>query len=371
MSKLSFIICVIILIFASSKIKSIDISNELYPTSVGLDFNNNTKEYTLYFQIINPSYLSKNENSSNISKLPTFSLKETGKSFYECYNKLNTITKKRISLRHMQSLILTNNLLDNNEICLNLLLLLIKNPIIPTNLYLYATKENIIDLYNNQNILDESSFFSILNNPQDSNISSFIYPLTLLQATRDILDNNKMFYIPSLFLDDKIENSNNEGKVSNNKVFNINGLYFSTIDLKFKYFDIEQINGFNYIYNNKINALEINDINDKYFIKIHDIKTDIKIKKDKNILSLTFDGIDLICPYNEDINKINDIIIGHIESKLMNLYELGNKNNIDIFHIKDYQYRYKKSPNIYKLEINIKTNFQSIEYYSIMTKVTT
>ena len=367
MNRICKIICLIIIIFASSKIKSIDISNELYPTSLGLDYNKETNLYTLYFQVINPAYLSKNENTGTVSKQSTFSLKETGQSFYDCYNKLNSITKKRISLRHMQSLILSSNVLDNYEITMNLLLLLIKNPIIPTNLYLYGTSEKITEIYNNQNILDESSFFTILNNPQDSNISSFVYPLTLLHATRNILDNKRMIYLPSIYLDNSIENSDDEGKLKDNKVININGIYFSSLNDKLIYQDINKLKGFNYIYNNKINALEINDITDKYFIKIHDIKSNISIYDKKNILDIEMDGIDLICPSNEKFNNIDKIIKEDITNKLINLYNLGIKENIDILHILDYRYRYKKSLNNYPLEINIKTIYQSIDYYSTIT----
>lgn len=367
MNKFAFIISIFIIIFASSNIKSIDISNELYPTSIGVDYDNKNKEYTLYFQIINPAYLSKNENTATTSKQSTFSLKQSGKSFYDCYNTLNSITKKRISLRHMQSLILSDTILDNPHISINLLLLLIKNPIIPTNLYLYSTKDKITNLYNNQNIIDESSFFSLLNNPQDSNISSIIYPLTLLSVTKNILDNNKMFYIPSIYLDDKIENSNNEGEVESNKVINIDGIYFSTINNDFKYIELDKLKGFNYVYNNKINSLEINDINDLYFIKIHSIKSNVQINNNENKLLLKFDGIDLICPYNHNLENIDEIIIKYIKQQLSDLYLLGTNNNIDIFHIKDYQYRYKKSLNNNELNIEIKTNYQSIEYYSMIT----
>ena len=64
MNKIVKIICLIILIFASSKIKSIDISNELYPTSLAFDYDKENDLYTLYFQVINPAFLSKNENSN-------------------------------------------------------------------------------------------------------------------------------------------------------------------------------------------------------------------------------------------------------------------------------------------------------------------
>lgn len=365
MRKLVLIISIIILLFASSKIKSIDISNELYPTSFAFDYDDSTSEYTLFFQIINPSFLSKNENVRPNSKNSTFSIKQKGTSFYDCYNKLNSITKKRISLRHIQSMILTDSILKNEIITHDLLKLLIKNPILPTNIYIYGTSEKVEDLFNNQNILDESSFFTILNNPQDSNIASLIYPNTLLSICKAILDNKKMYYIPSIFLDENIENSDKEGEVSSNKVLNLDGCYFTQLNTyKFIYLPFEDINGFKYLYTKRISSLEIDDIDNKYFIEIHDINSKIKVYDDKNIMHLNLKGIDLICPYNENLNDIDNAIKNHIEKQLIDLYNISIKNNIDMFNINDLRYRHKKSPNITDFSINIETSYQSIQHYS-------
>ncbi len=365
MKKLFLTLSIIILVFASSKITSIDISNELYPTSFAFDYDNKAKEYTLFFQIINPSFLSKNENISPNSKNSTFSIKQNGKSFYDCYNKLNSITKKRISMRHIQSLILTNSILNNEIIVQNLFKLLIKHPILPTNIYVYGTNENIENIFNNQNILDESSFFTILNNPQDSNIASLIYPNTLLSICKSILDNQKMYYIPSIFLDENIESSDKEGEVSNNKILNLDGCYFTQqYTNKFIYFKLNEIVGFKYLYTKKINSLEINDIDCKYFIKIHDINSKIKVYDTYNIIYLNFNGIDLIYPQNENFNNIDNIIKNHIYEQLRDLYNISIRYSIDIFGINDLRYRYKKSLNINDFSLKIETSYQSIQYYS-------
>ena len=365
MRKFNLIISIFIVLFSITKINGIDINNELYPTSLAFDYNNENKELILYFQIINPSFLSKNENVNNFTKNSTFTIKQNGSTFYDCYNKINSITKQRISLRHIQSMILSNNIINNPNLTHNLILLLIKNHTLPSNIYIYATSDNIDDIYNNKNVMDESSYFSLLDNPQDSNIGSIIYPKTLLEAAISILDNQKMYYIPSIYLDENIEAVDGGKK---NKVLNLNGCYFTSFNkYDFIFLKLDKIKGFSYFYSKNIDSLEINSINNKYFLRIHQVNSKISVEKNMNYLSLSLNEIDLLCPLTTNLEKAKKEIHNEIYKDILNLYNLSIEKNIDIFNIKDLRYRYKKSPNLMDLSIKIKTNYQTIQYYSSIT----
>lgn len=268
--------------------------------------------------IININMLIPNENNINES----VTLEQKGTTITEAYNNLYLSTSKKVNLSHLDLLILSNDLNEQDYINIKDFFLSQKDSRNNFNVV-------ILENYSSSNIFKFNTIDInnlILTNSKELGI---VTPKTIDEVIQDILTLNSS-YIPTIKIDNDIEILGYRSIYNNEKLLTK-----------------EESKTFNFITNNiKESNISYKNTN----IKVESNNTSISINK--NVIT-----INIFSTINGDIKSIKD------------MYELILKNNInnyiknnDLTYFYNLVEKYNKTPNNKNLDfsINISTKLNRV-----------
>ncbi len=262
--------------------------------------------------IININMLIPNENNINES----VTLEQKGTTITEAYNNLYLSTSKKVNLSHLDLLILSNDLNEQDYINIKDFFLSQKDSRNNFNVV-------ILENYSSSNIFKFNTIDInnlILTNSKELGI---VTPKTIDEVIQDILTLNSS-YIPTIKIDNDIEILGYRSIYNNEKLLTK-----------------EESKTFNFITNN------IKESNISYK------NTNIKVESNNTSISI-----------NKNVITINifSTISGDIKS-IKNIYELILKNNInnyiknnDLTYFYNLVEKYNKTPNNKNLDFSININ---------------
>ncbi|MDE6655471.1 MAG: hypothetical protein K2J85_00600 [Anaeroplasmataceae bacterium] len=161
--------------------KGYDISKFLFIASVGIEKKED--EYQGYFYLPLSSDIGKTETTENKGKGEY--AKTSGKNIPELFYNLQNGTSMTMNLRHVSSIVLNEDLL-NEEFIIELLDYIKYSLDIDFNCYVFVTKAKMEDLYDFQNPNEESVLNSLLVSTSDaSDLFLVSPPIHFLKFTRE------------------------------------------------------------------------------------------------------------------------------------------------------------------------------------------
>lgn len=295
-------------VFLVSSCMGHDISQILFIASIGIEKKED--KYQGYFYLPLSSDIGKTENSENKGK-GEFA-KTSGKSIPELFYNLQNSTSLIINLKHVSSIVLNKELL--NEKFLNELIEYIKYSLeIDFNCYLFVTSEKMEELYNFQNPNQESVLNSLLVSTSDVNVSFLVTPpIHFLSFTREFYKDRSILF-PMLDLeeiwtiDDKaIKNSHMQGAIYYYKgalkevIKNPSSPYFSTTHQFIDQIDKTSISFKDYKYNLEFKEVLRMKVSFSYEI----YKTENSISEEK-VKSFVFDRIKSYIESFQEMDPLN------------------------------------------------------------------
>lgn len=342
MKKFLFIIITVtsFIPFAINKKDYKDITKIIYVSSIGIDYDLETKEYNLHFYILNYLNLTNAKiSSSNIDDL-AYTMKTSSTDFYKAFTDIESLTNVNVSMSHLKTVILTNNFINKNNL-LKFYNLIRANQKIYPNFYLFTTSSKLDDIFNIKNFSDVSAYHTLLVSP------TTIYQKQLISFnvfTNIILFDNYTILIPNLKLNKDILSKQDQ----NFYTLKVNGC--SYLDSTFK---LITYTSDEFLYQRWLFKLE-----DIYFkIKDYDIylksgKYNVKFKNNKYIIKYKLSAVLTLNPYNEKVidieKKLAECIKKEIYLMLLKLYD----KEIDAYNLK-YKYKLLKI-NIEDIQIEVK-----------------
>lgn len=322
---MKIIIFIIISILLSS-CSTFDISKTLFIASVGIDIIDD--KYVGYFYL--PLSSDIGSSDSNVNKGQGHYAKTKGKNIYELFYNLENSSSLTINLKHISSIVLNKNLLNDKFI--EELLNYIKYSLnIDFNFYIFITKEQLEDIYSFKNPNQESVLNSLLVSTGDAENNYLVTkPIHFLTFVREYY-NNRSIFLPLLDLEEIWNiDSNYE------KNFHIqSGIYYYKNNIK------EVIKNHSSPYLNSVKSfydmIEDNVIYfKKYKFKINYKKEEINIYYNYQI-------------YNQ--KKLKEEDISNLISNRIKDY-LKEYENMDPLNLNYYSYIYNKKLSYENIKIN-------------------
>ncbi|MCM1131183.1 MAG: hypothetical protein NC310_06230 [Roseburia sp.] len=197
MKKILFFTSVFLCLILLSSCNSYDISKILFIASVGIEKKED--EYQGYFYLPLSSDIGKAENTENKGK-GEFA-KTSGKNIPELFYNLQNSTSFITNLKHVSSIVLNKELL-NEEFIVDLLDYVKYSLDIDFNCYLFVTKAKMDELYDFQNPNQESVLNSLLVSTSDVDNSFLVSPpIHFLKFTREFYKDRSIL-IPMLDIEE-------------------------------------------------------------------------------------------------------------------------------------------------------------------------
>ena len=327
MKKLSFLIILIILIFLTTSCYDYQEPNNItIATALAIDYKDNN-----YITTIEIASTKEQDNHS-------YTITSTGKDIKETIENLKQTLPKKLSLSHLEIIIISDNLARNG--ILPLATYFLNTPEITTNFYLVISLNNspqeILENKNDAYPINSIAIKYLLQNKNISTKEQFDYQISY------ILDDTKNITIPTITLKD------------NN--IKLNNLALFQEDKLITYLNEEETNLTYLLTNNSPNyQITINNTN----LTITSSKTKINFKNNTYNITLKLNAIiedyqkeiSLNQLKNDTLNQLNHNLINYLEKLKQNNYDiLGLKKINKLNHIQDFN-------NINKnININIKLN---------------
>jgi len=357
----------IVFLLLSGCWSSMDIQNQHYVTSLGVDYDGET--YTLYAQII---------RFENVAGLEGQGAKSQGNNTYVGIGKGNTLNtavdalynsaQVRIDWGQTKAVVTTFRTLQllDGEFAGHIY----RYPENRYNTWLYVTEEPIDEIFLSNSFYDRPSIYSILHKPMSSyKQHSAVPPIEMFKFLSAENEPDRIIIIPVIGFDQKQWKTNEEQL----KLLTITGAYFESYNDVKKNFPIEQIKGMRWIDERLLRTmLVVKDGVKNYAVLTIDYS---KVRKKAKLVNgevkftikATYRG-----SMNEYINQIEyhkmiEIAREEIKKEIIEVYELGVKEQVDFFELM-HTFRLKH-PAEWKRMTNYGQKFildeQSIEHIDI------
>lgn len=302
------------------------IDQTLFVDSIGLDYNQKDDKYIIYYHIASSKTLLTNQMGGSSSETIYSIGKVEANGIYEGFDKIVKNSIKNVTLTHVQSIILSFNFINLDN--LDKLCTMIKTyDYISPNFYVFATQSNLDEIYSLKNPENISPFFSLITG------NDFVTAYDLTYFTELARSMYEKYIITKLIVIESRDDiwQNNDEKITS--VAPIGNLYINKDDKKL-FLKNEDFKALSIINHESISTIVNNDIN----YLMHNNK--IKIKENNNKFIITIKGT--FYTTNIDVNnreEIRENFIKYIENEFIDLIEYSKKYNFDILNLENVLYR--------------------------------
>ena len=186
-----------------------NITQLTFVNSIGIDYNEETKEYTMYFFILNNYTIAQTGNSASFTNTHAYTTKASDKEILLAENKIRDNSNTKFDLSHVRSFVIKTSFFKNDNI------LKLINYIKNSNKYspsfeIYTTDDSLDELYKLENFSEVSGYYTILVNTQnnipvkhvtysdlcnDIYIKDYVVPYQKLKINKGIITDSEKEYI--------------------------------------------------------------------------------------------------------------------------------------------------------------------------------
>lgn len=324
------IIILFIFIFLTGCNSADSISDTLFVNTVGIDYNNETNEYHVYYHMTNPNTLTTAALGGS-SEENTFSIAQAkGETIFKAMQTISANSNKKIKLTHVQTYLFTLDFINFDN-------LKSFHEFIKTSPYLYsdfrilATDSKLSDILQISDIEEESPYYSLI---VSSNDAEEIYKMTsIISFSRGI---NEKYYGINLPL---IRHSKDIWSSQENEIYSLSIVGSVFVNQNDDLLILEEKDyPIMFLIKTKKNAIvTIKDY--QYFMTKHSYK--VKHIKDNNFL-IKINVVAYITKFTDTLENPKELFIKEMEDSLTNIINKSKENNIDLFSIQEILYRKNK-----------------------------
>ncbi|MGF2614321.1 Ger(x)C family spore germination protein [Rossellomorea vietnamensis] len=347
MRKLKIFLTVLLAVFSLSGCSSLkNIQDLTYIVSMGMDYDEESKEFNVFIQGLNFANVAKQEGSRPTEPVPIFVASASGETLNLAVSKLYKKSEPPLFFGHVVTLVLTENVMKQkfqeviNEIG--------RNRSLRPTLRVVVSKEKLEDTLTTKALFDYPAIYTVLFKGKGNELSQDeIKPMILMNFLRDYYEPMGAAKVPTVKIDKESWEADKEFPV----------LYFDGYAV-FQHQEYRANLNFQ-------DALLTNWISEKGVVIDHKVEKDgeliaavklsspkMKIKyeedpeKPKFSITLSLQGDLLEKVKDIPLKDLEAIIIKDFKKKLTSLYETGVENQTDILDAGEKWYR--EHPQKYK-----------------------
>lgn len=318
----------------------------VFVDSLGIDYDLETKEYTLYYHIATSDTLLTTELGANSVDSRYSIAKISSDNLYDAIKILTENSVRNVLINHIQSVILTKDFINYENLQYFDDIVKTYSEISP-NFYIFVTESKLDDVYTIKNPDNISSFFSIITSNNYITTYNLIYYTEFVQALHEETLLLKLTMISST---DKIWKDEN----GNFTTLYISGEIMIQNDGTYIILDSETYKGLELMNHEYISTIVFEGIH----FAIHELS--IKIKEKNNVFTFVMSGNVISSSINSDKDALK-VFEDNVINEYNKILEIGIENNIDIFNFQDILYRkYNKKGQIdlQNVHVKYKLNFK-------------
>lgn len=350
-----------VLSFSGCLIQEKDITQIVFPVTIMLSKKDDM--YQVHLLRLSNSMSSKIELESGLHDTMYSTVVYEGKTISEASEKVGIVTNGNISAIKIRSIILHDTLFTNSNITYNQITsYIINNPLYRTNIYVYYTQDNPDTILNVNSLNFSTDTHYYLTRPDEKHLNDIILPSKLLDTAKSYIDNNRMFYLPSIKMSTEHIKQENEGELKPVNTYIIEGGYFLTRDGNFKFIDMKHLQGFKWKRKNSYFDIELGDEKQLLNVKIEDCSWKSSIRDNKVYVDVKVIGKINYNHSDKSPLEIEESLKEYIKNDILETYNYSYKD-IDIYHFSDLSYRTnKKIDSLETFNLNINATIKNTIY---------
>ncbi|ASS67006.1 MULTISPECIES: Ger(x)C family spore germination protein [unclassified Paenibacillus] len=179
-------------------------ANLMFVKAVGIDYDEESKDYTVYVQMLDFSNEAKRESApGSENATPIWTGKGKAKDINMAFSQMYESSQMRMSFTHVSALLLSRKAkehmtsYDYREV-------LGAHPEVRFNIWIYGTQESLEDIFTAKGFFNLSDTTTLLHMPEESyKQQSLIQPVYLFRFLREVNHPALTAYVPELSLDKK------------------------------------------------------------------------------------------------------------------------------------------------------------------------
>lgn len=335
------------------------------------EINKADDNYIINAQVVNPQAPDK---STNI-QAPFIIYTGTGKTIQEAYRNIKLSSSRYLYPEHLQILIINEKVAK--EDITQILDFYLRDPAIRTEFnVLIGKNENILET---TTPIDQISSSSILKTLETNNRFLGVSNLTTLnELTIMSLNPNTEIILPSIEIDNRIEESDNTENTNNTKIssmYKLSGLAVFKDNKLLDYLSDSSSISYNIIKNKIDSSIITYECDKNKYLSAEIIKSNSKIITQNQKISININidttinesSCNLKLNDNKNLKKLENDLENYLNNKISNdINEITNKYNSDVFGFLDEIYKHD-----YKTYLKVKDNWYDGIYQNIKVNINT
>ncbi|MBA2879244.1 Ger(x)C family germination protein [Anoxybacillus kamchatkensis] len=304
-----------------------------YVTAIGIDFNEEKKEFVVFAQVLDFSNVAKLEGGFPEKSPPIWIGKRNGKTIQEAIDALTKEAQQRLFWGHISAIVLSERVLKTN----------LKQAIdfvnryreVRYNIWLFSTREKIDRIFQAKSFFKLSALSNILHEPNELYRQySVIRPVRFFEYLADASTTKKTVYIPSLSLSTKTWQSDNQRK----PLLKISGAHFLIDHHLQGWLSESKLLGMRWLDQKmeKSSVIVIENDEPLASVTVENLRISMRTKGKQIFLHISGKGI-----MNEKIKEISLKKIKHktesiIEGEIWNTYREGLNIYADVLNVNEW-----------------------------------
>ncbi|WP_239614467.1 Ger(x)C family spore germination protein [Cohnella mopanensis] len=312
-----------------------------YFTGIGIDYVDN--KYHVYVQQLDFASVAKTEGGKSEVPSPVWVGHAKGDSLSEAIIELYQTTQQTVFWGHLNSIVLTENLLKHGDL-LGVFDSLIRYPEIRYTPWIFGTKQGIKELFTTKPFFNLSPINSILYAPETNyNQRPIIAPMRLSQFIRELREPGQTVFLPSLGISAKTWDRDDKPDPK----LEINGI-FAMHNLKYgNWLSYEQLLGMRWLVEKAAGSRLILKQGDQ-------VLAELRLAKPKSKVHIVIVGGEPVFNVEVEIaaavielwkmktqKEFEQIANKHIVDQIKSTHQTGLKSNVDLLDLEHLLYRKK------------------------------
>lgn len=341
-------------IFLTSCFDFQEVNSVHYAASMGIDYDENNHNYTIYIYIINNLNLTGIELATSEGDKLAYVASSSDLSLTIALDKIYENSEIIIDLHHLKTLILTKNVCNKINLQ-NICEFLINNYANYLNFSVLLTEKEISEIYKVQNFTETSAYFTLLTN--SSNYNKYDIPKAH-EFINDVLSNDYNITYPLVNISYDTFAKNEDKYIT----LYLRGLGAFNQDNKVIFFEPNEYVGSKYLNELENYRLSVIFNNQILAFDLHKFKLKKELKNNSLTLYYIIDTSVLInnFMYENESDYLNSktILMHEITNSVNYLWEKSLENNVDLFNLK-YLIKLKKLNIDYK-DVSVRFKYSII-----------
>lgn len=177
-----------------------NIQDLTYIVAIGMDYDEEKKEFTVYLQGLNFANVAKQEGAKPVEPIPIFVASATGETLNLAVSKLFRKAEPPLFFGHVKALVLSQNLVNHRF--KDVVEEMGRNRSIRHTLRVLTTEENIEDVFNIKALFNYPAVYTVLYKKNDRELyQDEIKPITLMRFFREYYEPMGVAKLPSIKID--------------------------------------------------------------------------------------------------------------------------------------------------------------------------